>query len=198
MEKSGTKERLLESTLKLISGKGYLGATTREIAREAGVTELTLFRHFGSKERLFEEVLNRYTFLPRLRQLLPELEGLASEEALRTVGIRFFETLKERKSLVRIMLSEMNIYPEKIRMVHEKFIDDLIQTLADYFGTLQPRGKLGRSSHKTVARAFLGMVFSYFQAEEIVKERDVTKREMENIIGEFVDIFVHGTMKRYF
>jgi AcrR family transcriptional regulator len=198
MEKSGTKERLLESTLKLISEKGYLGATTREIAREAGVTELTLFRHFGSKERLFEEVLNRYTFLPRLRQLLPELEGLASEEALRTVGIRFFETLKERKSLVRIMLSEMNIYPEKIRMVHEKFIDDLIQTLADYFGTLKKRGKLGRSSHKTVARAFLGMVFSYFQAEEIVKERDVTKREMENIIGEFVDIFVHGTMKRYF
>lgn len=198
MEKSGTKERLLESTLKLISEKGYLGATTREIAREACVTELTLFRHFGSKERLFEEVLNRYTFLPRLRQLLPELEGLASEEALRTVGVRFFETLKERKSLVRIMLSEMNIYPEKIRMVHEKFIDDLIQTLADYFGTLKKRGKLGRSSHKTVARAFLGMVFSYFQAEEIVKERDVTKREMENIIGEFVDIFVHGTMKRYF
>ncbi|HEX9020484.1 MAG TPA: helix-turn-helix domain-containing protein, partial [Nitrospirota bacterium] len=71
--KNETKQRLLEATLKLISEKGYFGATTRDISREAGVTELTLFRHFGSKEKLFEELLNSYTFLPRLKELLPEL-----------------------------------------------------------------------------------------------------------------------------
>ena len=58
MKTFNTKEQLLKATLKLISEKGYIGATTREIAHEAGVTELTLFRHFGSKERLFEELLN--------------------------------------------------------------------------------------------------------------------------------------------
>jgi AcrR family transcriptional regulator len=51
--------------MQVVSEKGYLGATTREIARVAGVTELTLFRHFGSKQRLFEEMLSRHTFLPR-------------------------------------------------------------------------------------------------------------------------------------
>src|SRR3972149_3207884 len=97
--KSDTYKKILEATLKLISQKGYLGTTTREIAREAGVTEVTLFRHFGSKERLFEEVLNRYSFLPRLKELLPELEANSFdyEDALRTIGMRFFETLKERK-----------------------------------------------------------------------------------------------------
>ena len=54
MKKNTTKQRLLDATLKLISEKGYLGSTTREIAQEAGVTELTLFRHFGTKEKLFE------------------------------------------------------------------------------------------------------------------------------------------------
>ena len=50
-------KELLDATLKLISEKGYLGSTTREIAQEAGVTELTLFRHFGTKEKLFEALL---------------------------------------------------------------------------------------------------------------------------------------------
>ena len=74
MKTTNTKEQLLKATLKLISEKGYLGATTREIALEAGVTELTLFRHFGSKEHLFEELLKSYTFLPMLKELLPEMK----------------------------------------------------------------------------------------------------------------------------
>ncbi len=76
MKKNTTEQRLLDATLKLISEKGYLGSTTREIAQEAGVTELTLFRHFGTKEKLFEALLRNHTFLPRLKELLPELDGL--------------------------------------------------------------------------------------------------------------------------
>lgn len=195
MERADTKEKLLKATLKLISEKGYLGATTREIAQGAGVTELTLFRNFGSKKKLFEEVLNRYTFLPRLRELLLELEGLSYDEALRVVGIRFLETLKERKPLVRIMLSEMNVYPEKIRVVYNKFIDELIHTLAGYFGSLQKRRILRIFSPEITARVFLGMIFSYFMAEEIVKGRNIGKKEIEKVIRGFVDIFVHGTLK---
>ncbi|NOZ69978.1 MAG: TetR/AcrR family transcriptional regulator [Deferribacteres bacterium] len=192
MERTDTKERLLGATLKLISTRGYLGATTREIAREAGVSELTLFRHFRSKERLFEEVLNTYTFLPRLRELLPELEGLPCDEALMSIGTGFLETLKERKSMVRIMFSEMNTYPEKVRRVHKRFIDETILTLANYFRALQDRGRLRKFPHTTGARAFLGMVFSYFQTEEIVKGRNINKKEMQRTVGEFTDIFLRG------
>ncbi|MEW6214974.1 MAG: TetR/AcrR family transcriptional regulator [Nitrospirota bacterium] len=196
MKKSFTEKRLLEATLRLISEKGYLGATTREIAQVAGVTELTLFRHFGSKERLFEEVLNRYTFLPKLRELLPELDGLSYDRALGVIGIRFIETLKERKTLVKIMLSEINLYPDKIRVVYNSFIDELIGTLADYIRTLQKRGMLRPFPPKMATRAFLGMIFSYFMAEEIMGGRNIAKREMEKMIGEFVDIFVNGTLRR--
>lgn len=196
MVRTHTKERLLEATLRLISKKGYLGTTTREIAQEAGVTELTLFRNFGSKERLFEEVLNRYTFLPKLRKLLPELGELSYDEALRVVGIRFLETLKGRKSLVRIMLSEINLYPDKIRELHNSFINELIQTLANYLRSLQKKNMLRRFSPEIAARAFLGMIFSYFKAEEIVRGRNISKKEIEKMVEKFVDIFVHGTLKR--
>src|SRR3990172_6319439 len=131
MKKADTKERLFDASLKLISEKGYLGATTREIAQEADVTELTLFRHFGSKERLFMEVLSKYTFLPKLKELLPELERLSYENALRLVANRFLLTLKQRKPMIKIMYSEVNLYPEKIRQVYNKFRTEEMMKGAD-------------------------------------------------------------------
>jgi len=196
MKKTITKQRLLDATLKLISEKGYLGATTREIAQEAGVTELTLFRHFGTKEKLFEDLLKNHTFLPRLKELLPELDGLSYEDSLRLIATRFLLSLKERKSMVKIMYSEVTIYPEKIRKLYNKFIEDLTLTLASYFAGLQKRGLLRSVSPEMAAQLFLGVLFSYFRSEEIMRDGGMKKQAMEKNIKEFVDIFMFGTMQQ--
>jgi len=193
---SNTRERLLGATMKLVSEKGYLGATTREIAREAGVSELTLFRNFGSKERLFEDMLGQYTFLPRLKELRPELDRLSYEEAMLTVATRFLITLKGQKSFIKIMFSEMNFYPDKIRKVYTDTIDETRATLADYFTSLQKKGALRKISPDAGARTFLSMLVAYFRSEEIMRGRDITKRgKLDREVREIVDIFVHGTMK---
>lgn len=192
--KNETKQRLLEATLKLISEKGYFGATTRDISREAGVTELTLFRHFGSKERLFEELLNSYTFLPRLKELLPELDRLSYEEALTLIATKFLMTLKERKAMIKIMVTEIHSYPEKIRDVYNEFINEIRATLAVYFVSLQKKGFFRGVTPAIAVRAFMGMLFNYFRNEEIMKENGMTKKHMEQHIREFVRIFAHGTM----
>jgi AcrR family transcriptional regulator len=196
MKKSETNEQLLRATLKLISEKGYLGATTREIAQEAGVTELTLFRHFGSKEMLFEELLKSYTFLPKLRELLPELEGLTCEKSLTLIARRFLLTLKERKPMISILYSEVTTYPEKIRTVYNNFIDEMRATLAGYFEVLQDRGILKMTiSPEMAARVFLWILFSYFRSEEIMRGGSgMTKQKLDKNVGEIVKIFMHGTV----
>ena len=195
--KSDTDEKLIEATLLLVSEKGYLGTSTKEIAQKAGVTEVTLFRHFGSKEKLFEEVLNRYSFLPRLRDLLSKIGDSSHDfpDTLQLIGIRFFETLKERKSLVRIMLSEINVYPEKIRAFHTKCIDETIKLLEEYFRARQEKGVLKKFSPDMGSRAFLGMIFAYFNAEVIIKGREITNKEIKLVIKEFVEIFTYGVLK---
>jgi AcrR family transcriptional regulator len=191
-----TRERLLGATMKLVSEKGYLGATTREIAREAGVSELTLFRNFGSKEKLFEGMLGQYTFLPRLKELRPQLDELPYDEALRTVATRFLLTLKERKSFIKIMFSEVNHYPGKIRKIYNDTIDETRATLADYFLSLRKEGRLRNISPEAGARTFLSMLVAYFRSEEIMRGLDITKKgKMDREVREIVDIFVHGTMK---
>ncbi|MFB2920935.1 MULTISPECIES: TetR/AcrR family transcriptional regulator [Aerosakkonema] len=53
---SETRDRLLKAAIEVFSTQGYVGATTREIARVAEVSEVTLFRHFQSKEQLLSVV----------------------------------------------------------------------------------------------------------------------------------------------
>ncbi len=195
MKKINTKKRLLDATLKLISEKGYLGATTRKIAEEAGVTELTLFRHFGSKEKLFKELLAGYTFLPRLKELLPELDGLPGRAALELIATRFLLTLKQRKSMVKILYSEYTMYPENIRAVYNKFVQEMRTTLSAYFEGLQKRGVLRKNiSPAMTARMFLWILFSYFRSEEIMQSSGMKKASMKKQIREMIDIFMSGAV----
>ncbi len=52
-----SRERILDAAARVYSRHGFRGATTRLIAAEAGVNEVTLFRTFGSKGALLEAVL---------------------------------------------------------------------------------------------------------------------------------------------
>jgi len=47
------RQAVLETACRVFSASSYRGATTAEIAREAGITEPILYRHFGSKRDLY-------------------------------------------------------------------------------------------------------------------------------------------------
>ena len=47
------RQAVLDTAGRVFSSSSYRGATTAEIAREAGITEPILYRHFGSKRDLY-------------------------------------------------------------------------------------------------------------------------------------------------
>ena len=47
------RQALLDTALRIFSARSYRGVTTAEIAREAGVSEPVLYRHFDSKRDLY-------------------------------------------------------------------------------------------------------------------------------------------------
>ena len=55
-----TREAILSAALEAYSKYGFRGATTRRIAEIAGVNEVTLFRHFGSKKTLLGEAIRSF------------------------------------------------------------------------------------------------------------------------------------------
>ncbi len=181
--------------MKAFSEKGYLGATTKEIALKADVAELTLFRHFSSKGKLFEEVIKHYSFLPALKGLLPEIAEMTYMDALTMIAVRFLETLAARKNMIQIMHSEMHRYPRKIHKVYHAFIDGIIRVLASYFSAMQKKRVLKEFNAESGARAFLGMFFSYFSVQELMMGKRYRSVDTDRMVREFVKLFIEGTAK---
>lgn len=53
------REQLLETAVSLFAERGFSGTTTAILAKEAGVTEPIIYRHFPSKKDLFISVIER-------------------------------------------------------------------------------------------------------------------------------------------
>jgi AcrR family transcriptional regulator len=190
-----TRERILETALRLFSEKGYLGATTKEISAESGIAEVTLFRHFPSKESLFKEVLSTYTFLPTLKEILPAVEIMPYEKALAEIARRFIETLRLRRDLVKIMHSECHLYPEKIKSMQHSFLAEMLSTLADFFASRRRKGDLKSFDELLAARLFLGMFYQYFITKEVVGLGILGNYDDDSVIDGYVKIFSRGTRK---
>lgn len=193
MSAEQTRDRILDAALKLFSQKGFLGATTRGIARQARVAEVTLFRHFPTKEALFQEVIRRYSFLPALRGILPGLDEASYEEALLAIARRFLATLDERRDLIRIMLAERHLYPSQVKSIFRGFLGEMVRMLAEYFRRLQARGVLRDFDPDAAAKAFLGAFFSYVHFLGFFFETAGNRRQNDRFAVEFVNLFIRGT-----
>jgi AcrR family transcriptional regulator len=75
----GTRERIVEAAEKVMRERGLARTTTKEIARAAGYSEGTLYKHFESKEDLFLAVLaERFPAFVALVEKLPARVGQAT------------------------------------------------------------------------------------------------------------------------
>src|ERR1700681_817139 len=138
-----TRERLLAAATETSNRVGIQAATPREIAWRAGVSEVTLFRHFKSKEQLLRAVLQR---------------GLAAEaaimdqhsswkenlrESMEKYARHYYSHMEKKEGIARAFLAEAQILPksmqtmiaEVIRPVRERLV--LILTDAQQAGVVR-------------------------------------------------------------
>jgi AcrR family transcriptional regulator len=87
---------LVDAAMRVFSEGSYSGATTAQIAREAGVSEPILYRHFGSKRELYFACLDEAWRRIRVR-IEESIEELGAGEGWRAMGPA---TMREMKVLV--------------------------------------------------------------------------------------------------
>lgn len=128
------RSALVDAGLRVFSEGSYAGATTAQIAREAGVSEPILYRHFASKRELYFACLDEAW--RRIRERIEEsVEELGPEEGWRSIGPA---TMREVKVLLPSLwmqaITEAGEDPEirshvrgHMREVHDFFADVLRQ-----------------------------------------------------------------------
>ena len=98
-------EQILQAAVKIFINKG-LQATTQEIAKEADVAEVTLYRKFSTKQNLFKTVIKNVLekqFNSKVMQLADQEN---TEEFLKGTIDNRLKTLSKNASLVKMLISE--------------------------------------------------------------------------------------------
>jgi len=162
---SDIRQQILKTAIRLFAQKGFRGTTTREIALAAGVNEVTIFRHFASKQDLYSAILEVKSTEAGLTSWLVDLaeferrrddEGLflfaASNILAHYRRDADFLSLKMYSSLEGHELSQ------KYR---EMQICPLFRFLRNYVVTRQREGAFNECDPDIAVQAFLGSVYNH-------------------------------------
>jgi AcrR family transcriptional regulator len=117
-----TKERILSKALELFSQKGYDGTNIKEIMVSLGLVKTAMYRHFESKEEIWN------TLLDRLIKYYEERFG--SSEHLPPVPESLEELFAMTMRLVNFTIHDETVVMTRKLLTVEQFRDDRARTLA--------------------------------------------------------------------
>jgi TetR/AcrR family transcriptional regulator len=104
----GTRERILSAALDLFSELSFEGATTRDIAARAGVTQPLLNYHFSSKDELWRAAVDGM------------FEALAGALSARAEGLRGVDELTVARLLTREFIYFSASHPQLHRVITQE------------------------------------------------------------------------------
>lgn len=155
-----THKALLKAVQDVILEYGFEGATTRRIAERAGVNEVTLFRHFGSKTNLLQAALRTEAEL--FEQIAVDYTGDLETDLL-NLATAHFALVRQQGPLLMIAYFEVARQPELVGLLDGQMA--ALRKVIDLFARYQERGMLRPIPPEVALVRFIGpLVFaSYIQ-----------------------------------
>lgn len=161
-----TRQHLLDAAARVYAEAGFRGATTRRIAEEAGVNEVTLFRLFGSKTALIDEAVRARSRTGSAAEL-PEVPADPQAE-LTAWAQNDHAFLLECRDMIRTTMAEFNERPES---AHE-FADhpcESFERLRAYTHRLATHGFISSDADTDAAAAMLnGSLFADAMGRDVM------------------------------
>ena len=193
-------EEILKAAKKVIVREGYDGATTKLIADEAGINEVTLFRKFHSKENILQAVITQQrdyalqaltsAFLSRGVNDDNNDNALRIATTLVGLGSRLIEFMKTRMDLMILLIPEGKRKPSVAKSI-SSIPQDMIRQLEKLFEEQIRLGKMREDVDPHLAAVtFLGFLFYYSLMKEIFSDKVI--KENKKILDGFIDIFLNG------
>jgi AcrR family transcriptional regulator len=183
------RDQLIEAAARLYAEAGYRGATTRRIAVEAGVNEITLFRHFGSKDALIREAISRAesSLTPGVR--LPESPREPFRE-LRDWARAHLSELRSRRSLIRTCMGEIEEHPG-IFSAENSPPASAARDLSRYIRQLRANGVAKAPFDEAAAATMLmGVLFADAMGRDIMP--DMYRNDPDQALDQYVKLFLRG------
>ncbi len=186
-----SRERILTAARELFAARGFKGTTTAAIARIAGVNEALIFRHFPAKRDLFTAILRDKLEDESLARLIDatECRGISVEDALRLVARRFAEAFDP--VFLRLYYHSALEAHALADAFYDQFVSRFIRLVEQLIDRGIKEGRFRQVDTAIAARAFTGMLRSYFLTNELFP-RHALRGDPIEISLSFCELFLDG------
>ncbi len=131
MKRTNTSIEILTAARDLFSQKGYSAATTKEIAKEAGVNEVTIFRKFQSKQKLFEAVYEHFNYKQNINIDINDYKN-KPKQFLMDLGKSLYNLFQSNLSLIQIEFKNQTMF-DGPSLPLKRFPNELKTLISNYF-----------------------------------------------------------------
>ncbi|OYD06263.1 TetR/AcrR family transcriptional regulator [Paludifilum halophilum] len=175
-----TKDKILLAAIDRFAERGFRSVTTKEIANAASVSEMTVFRHFGTKKNILDYAIDQSSHDSPMQTFFKEKIVWDLETDLLMFSREYRRHIKKNEKVFRVFMHEIRNFPDLEQKMLYKNPHQLKKLLADYFSRMQEKGKLLQTEPEApaIAVVFLNMVgvigveemFSDIKDEDFIKD----------------------------
>ena len=192
-----TKERILAAALEMFSQNGYSGTNIRELAGSLGMGKSSMYRHFESKEDIWNTLLDkmiayydeRFGSSEHLPPVPDSLEGLVTM----TMQMVNFTVHDEKVIMTRKVLTLEQFRDNRARDLATKhFLTGLTEMFTQLFTGMMDKGLLRKDDPKMLAFAYTTPISALIhlcdrepeKTEEAIKQAEAFSRHFIRVYGQ--------------
>ena len=191
----GTKEKILDEALRQFSQKGYDGTNIRELTASLGLVKSSMYKHFGSKEDIWNALLDEmiayynehFGSAENLPPVPDSLDGLVSM----TMQMVNFTIHDERVIMTRKLLTIEQFRDERARKLATKhFLTGLTEMFTHIFEGMIDRKLLQSDDPKMLAFAYVAPISALIHlCDREPEKEDNTVSQIESFSRHFIKTY---------
>lgn len=193
LPKENTEDKIMDSAIKLFYQKGYNGASTSEIAKEAGIAEGTIFRYFKTKKEILNQVLiklienlSQSLITDRMDMILKENKGQSTRDILKIILSDRVVMIDENWETIKIIITEMQFHED----IREAFFKNVVSRVDKLLDKLIKSG-IEKGSIKNINKVLIKQVIVGNFASYIIRKKFMNCEDKINI-DDVIDVLLNG------
>jgi AcrR family transcriptional regulator len=189
------RQQIIDGALQVFASKGFETATTKDIAKAAGVRSPGLIYHyFADKADLFRHVIEQRVPIVEIFDQLDAFSALPPREALTIFarGLLSATDSPQTLAMMRLMMGESIRRPAVAAMLNQHGPGRGFAFLSSYLARQMEAGTLRRMEPGVATRCFVGPLFTFILTKLVFPQPDSATLSTEVMAAAAVDVFLRG------
>ncbi len=163
-----TKQKIIDTAIKLISLYGFNATTTALISKEIGLSETIIFKYFGDKENLLrqignlaiEQIFENISLIPLVKNI-EAAKNYPLKEFLKSIIMERFHFLDQNFELVKILVIEMQYNNELLLSTQKTIYPKVYEVTENIRLIICAKMQISDAQAQVILRIMIGTLISF-------------------------------------